>query len=314
MIGIPAGNDISAVRELQPGGVILMGRNAGTPAETRRLTQQIKDACEIPPLIAVDQEGGRVQRLVDGFSKIPSMREVGTKGARAVSICAMSVAAELRDAGLNTNFAPVCDVPTHAQDTVIGERAFSTDAIVAGLLAAEYIRGAGTTVLSCAKHFPGHGGVGVDSHQELPTFAGTIEELEEFHLPPFRAAIGAGVGAMMIGHIAVPCLDENGVPATLSAPIVTQLLREELNFRGLVITDDLEMKALPQNDDSVGARAIAAGCDLLLFCHAPDKARAALEEIKVRLDSGVLSQARVQDSLDRIEWAKKKFGVIAERK
>lgn len=312
MIGIPADGDLAAVRELQPGGVILMGRNGGTPAQVRRLTQAINEALAVPPLIAVDQEGGRVQRLTDGFMKIPAARDLAACGANHVGITAATVAAELRTAGLNCNFAPVCDVPVHGGDTVIASRAFSDDPLRAALLAAEYIRAAQPTVVCTAKHFPGHGGVGIDSHQALPTYEGTWDELEETHLPPFQAAIAAGVDAVMVGHIAVPCLDATGTPASLSAPMVTGLLREKLGFRGLVVTDDLEMKALPQDDAHVAVRAIAAGCDVLLYCHAADKARAAAQAIADAVNGGELPAARVADAVARVAWVKRKYGIVRE--
>ncbi len=227
-----------------------------------------------------------------------------------MGITAASVAAELRDVGVNFNFAPVCDVPVHPDDTVIADRAFSSNPMQASLLAAEYIRAAQGTILCCAKHFPGHGSVGVDSHQALPTFEGTRDELNP-HLQPFRSAIAAGVAAIMVGHIAAPALDASGAPATLSQPIVTGLLRDELNFRGLVVTDDLDMKALPQDEPgSIAVRALNAGCDLLLWCHSPDAARAAIEAIERALDDGTLSQTRVRDALDRVKWAKTRAGII----
>jgi beta-N-acetylhexosaminidase len=311
MIGIPAGNDLSSIDELQPGGVILMGRNALPRAEMRRLSHSIGELCVSPPIIAVDQEGGRVQRLTDGFTRIPPMRELGERGANQVGIMAATVAAELRSAGVSCNFAPVCDVPTHDDDTVIADRAFSNAPIRASLLAAEYIRSAQPTILCCAKHFPGHGGVGVDSHQGLPTFEATREELEAVHLQPFRAAMAAGVGAVMAGHIAVPCIDDSGTPASLSAPIITGLLREQMNFRGLVVTDDLEMGALQSYATAdIAVRSIAAGCDMLLYSHSAEKARAARDAIAAAVESGVLPVARVQDSIERVQWAKQRFGVI----
>jgi beta-N-acetylhexosaminidase len=308
MIGIPADNDLRAVEELQPGGVVLMGRNAGKPDEVRRLTRKIAEVCP-SPLIATDQEGGRVQRLTDGFTPIPRMKKLAQQGARQVGITAAGVAAELREAGVNFNFAPVCDVPVHPDDTVIGDRAFSSNPMLSAILAAEYIRGAQPTVLCCAKHFPGHGGVGVDSHFALPTFSGTREELTP-HLQPFRSTIAAGVAAIMAAHIAVPSLDASGAPASLSQPIISGLLREELNFRGLVVTDDLDMKALPQDEaGEVAIRALRAGCDLLLWCHSPEKARAALIAIERALDNGTLPEARLRDAIERVQWAKNKVGL-----
>ena len=310
IIGLPKDNDLSAIRELQPGGVVLMGRNAGTPTETRRLRRAIQEQLEIAPLICTDQEGGRVQRFKDGFTPIPAARELAKQGAQSVNLAAMNAAAELRGAGINWNFAPVCDVPVHPDDTVIGNRAFSEDPIRAGVFAAEYVRGAQPNILCCAKHFPGHGGVGVDSHQALPTFTGTRAELEP-HLTPFRAAIGAGVASVMVGHLSVPCLDESGAPASLSAPIITGLLREEMGYRGLVVTDDLEMGALAWDAGAIAVRALNAGADLLLWCHSSEKARAALAALDRALDNGTLSAARLNDALARVAWAKTRFGVVA---
>ena len=312
ILGLPADNNLNVVRELQPGGVILMGRNARTAPELRRLSRAINEQLEIPAWISTDHEGGRVQRLRDGFTHFPPAQEVGQGGAQNVSLTAMNVAAELRTAGVNLNFAPVCDVPLHPGDTVIGNRAFSNEPMRAALLAAEYVRGAQGSIMCCAKHFPGHGSVGVDSHAGLPTFSGSREELET-HLAPFRAAQAAGVGAMMIGHISVPALDDSGAPASLSHPIVTGLLREELGFRGLVITDDLEMGALDQTQSGDHAvRALAAGCDVVMFCHEAQKAVAALKAIKRAVDEGTLSEERVADAIRRVDWAKRRFGVIKD--
>ena len=311
-IGIPADGNLDAVRELQPGGVVLFARNAQKPAELRRLARQLNEILEIAPFIAIDHEGGRVQRLTDGFSILPPAREVGDRGARAVNLSAMNAAAELRNAGINVNFAPVCDVPTHEGDTIIGNRAYASEPIRASLLAAEYIRGAQGSMMCCAKHFPGHGGVGVDSHQGLPTFEGTRADLEA-HLQPFRGALAAGVGSMMIGHIVVPCVDASGTPASLSEAIVTGILREEMGFRGLIFTDDMEMGALDQAQSGENAvRALRAGCDNVLICHSADKAREAKSAIETALGNGTLAVERVQDALGRVEWAKRRFGIVAK--
>ena len=303
MVGLPADNDLSFVFEFNPAGVILMGRNARPASEIRALTEELRGL-----LIASDHEGGRVQRLKDGFSVLPTAREVGRGGPQNVRQTARKVAGELRHAGINFNFAPVCDVPVHEGDTVIGARAFSTDFQEAGELASAYIEGLQTQVGACAKHFPGHGGVGLDSHLGLPTFEGTREQLEP-HLVPFRAAIEARVAAMMVAHINVPCLDQTLAPASLSKPIITGLLRDELRFEGLVVSDDLEMGAL----DSLGAgevavRALDAGCDLLLFCHTKQKAIEARDAIEVALKSGRLERQRVEDALDNVARFKRRFG------
>jgi len=303
LIGLPADNDLAFVHEFDPSGVILMGRNARPFDEIRALSEQLRGK-----IISTDHEGGRVQRLKEGFSVLPSAREVALGGAENVFYTARRVAIELSEAGINLNFAPVCDVPTHAEDTIIGTRAFSTSFQVAGEMAAAYISGLKPLVGACAKHFPGHGGVGLDSHLALPTFEGTQADLEP-HLIPFRAAIAANVAAIMVGHIAVTCFDPWGAPASLSEPIIQGLLRQDLGFKGLIISDDLEMGALSSlGAGEIAVRALEAGCDLLLFCHTQSKARDALRAVENALREGRLTEQNLSASLQRIATFKARFG------
>jgi len=303
LIGLPADNDLAFVREFDPSGVILMGRNSRPANEIRALTAQLKGR-----ITSTDHEGGRVQRLREGFEALPTAREVAQGGAANVFETAKRVAEELGDAGINFNFAPVCDVPTHSQDTIIGSRAFSSDFQTAGEMASAYISGLQTRVGACAKHFPGHGGVGLDSHLALPTFEGTREDLEA-HLAPFRAAIAFGVAAIMVGHIAVPALDRSGAPASLSRSITTRLLREELGFAGLIVSDDLEMGALASlGAGEIAVRALEAGCDLLLFCHTQSKASEALRAVENAYWEGRLTERNLSASFQRIAAFKARFG------
>ena len=307
ILGLPADNDLSFVRDFGPGGVILMGRNARPLATIQELTALLRAELD-SPIVASDHEGGRVQRLRDGFEELPPAREVGGLGEESVRQMGARVGQELRRAGLNLNFAPVCDVPIHPNDTVIGSRAFSTDFDAAGALAAAYIGGLQASVGACAKHFPGHGAVGVDSHFGLPSFEGDRAGLEP-HLRPFRAAIGAGVSAIMVAHIEVLALDPSGAPASLSHPLISDLLRGELGFEGLVVSDDLEMGAL--NTIGAGAlavRALRAGCDALLFCHSNEKATEARAAIERALKRGELEAARVEEALGRVGKWKARFG------
>lgn len=304
LIGLPGDNDLSFAREFNPAGVILMGRNARPLAQIRALSDELSAF-----FIASDHEGGRVQRLKDGFEILPPAREIGQGGAVAVRKVAERVGRELRSAGINLNFAPVCDVPVHENDTVIGARAFSSDFAEAGELASAYIEGLQrVNVGACAKHFPGHGGVGVDSHLGLPVFEGSREELEP-HLAPFRAAIKANVGAMMVAHISVPCLDPSNAPASLSRPIVSDLLKGELGFEGLVVSDDLEMGALESlGAGEIAVRSLEAGCDLLLFCHSPDKVVKARDAVEAALSNGRLKRERVAQALAQVAGFKARFG------
>ncbi len=310
MVGLGGENDLSFVGEFQPAGVILMGRNARPFAQVQQLTAQLRATLE-NPIIASDHEGGRVQRLKDGFEILPSARELAQNGAQNVREVARRVGRELSDAGLNLNFAPVCDVPIHANDTVIGSRAFSTDFDEAGDFVSAYIAGLQNEncVGACAKHFPGHGGVGVDSHFGLPAFEGTREQLEP-HLKPFRAAIQADVGAVMVAHIEVLELDSSGAPASLSRPLISDLLRGELGFQGLVVSDDLEMGALDTiSSGAVAVRALDAGCDLLLFCHSPQKVLEAQAAIERALKTKRLDEARVEEALERVGKWKARFAL-----
>lgn len=307
MVGLDGDNNLSFVREFQPAGVILMGRNARPFVEVQEFCAELRQVLN-NPIIASDHEGGRVQRLKDGFEILPPAREIARGGIQNVREVAARVGRELSEAGLNLNFAPICDVPIHEGDTVIGSRAFSTDFEEAGELAAAYIEGLQTRIGACAKHFPGHGGVGVDSHFGLPTFEGTREELEP-PLQPFRAAIAANVSAMMVAHIALPELDPSGAPASLSRPIISDLLRGELGFEGLAVSDDLEMGALDTiSSGALAVRALEAGSDLLLFCHSPQKALDARAAIERAVKTKRLDEARVEEALSRVAAWKVRFG------
>ncbi|RYX84051.1 beta-N-acetylhexosaminidase [bacterium] len=313
MVGLPADNDLSFVREFKPGGVILMGRNARPFDEIAQLSRQLAEAVE-NIIIASDHEGGRVQRLKEGFEVLPPARDVASLGVDNVRQVAERVAKEFKGAGLNLNFAPVCDVPTHQGDTVIGKRAFSTNFDEAGQFAAAYIEGlqGESRVGACAKHFPGHGGVGVDSHFGMPTFFGQRDELEP-HLKPFRASIQAGVSAIMVAHIAVPEIDPSGAPASLSHPLISGVLREELGFDGLIVSDDLEMGALETiSPGAIAVRALNAGCDFLLFCHSSQKAIEARDAVEKALSDGRLEPARVAEALSRIVAWRRAFAAVTQ--
>lgn len=305
MVGLPANNDLMFVEELRPSGVILMGRNARPFEQIQELTRQLRELGV--SLIASDHEGGRVQRLKEGFTVLPLAREVASGGIENVRATAHLVGRELGNAGINFNFAPVCDVPIHEGDTVIGHRAFSTNFKEAGELASVYCQGLQERVGACAKHFPGHGGVGVDSHFGLPVFPGTVEELEP-HLVPFKSTIKSGVSAIMVAHISVPSLDPTNSPASLSQSIATDLLRGELGYEGLVVSDDLEMGALGNiGAGDIAVRALNAGCDLLLFCHSASKVIEAKAAVEAALSDGRLERVRVEEALARIETWKGKF-------
>jgi beta-N-acetylhexosaminidase len=252
------------------GGVILFARNIESPEQVRTLTASLHAEApeDAPLLIAIDQEGGRVQRLREPWTAWPPMREVGDARDPALTAAvARGLARELRDLGLALDFAPVVDVDTNPQNPVIGDRSFSRDPELVALHTKHFItamQGAG--VAACAKHFPGHGDTSSDSHHELPRLLHTIDRLREIELPPFAAAVDAGVASIMTAHILFPSLDPER-PATISREIMA-LLREDLGYDGVVFSDDLEMKAVADHHRPAALveGSLAADVDALLVC------------------------------------------------
>ena len=253
-------------------GVILFARNL-TPdvLAVAALNASVAAAshAELPPLVAIDQEGGRVARLGPPALVVPPMRVLAETGdaARAERV-ARAVARELAALGFTMNFAPVLDVNNCATNPVIGDRAFGSDAATVVRFGEAYVRGLQSGgVLACGKHFPGHGDTTMDSHFDLPVVDVPRARLDEVELPPFAAAARAGVAALMTAHVVYPALDRER-PATLSPAICTTLVRETLGFAGVLFSDDLEMKAISDRYglEDAAVRSIAAGCDVLLVC------------------------------------------------
>ncbi len=305
------------VTELAAGGVILMGRNIKMPAETAsdiaRL-QLLARLHDLPPLfIAVDQEGGRVQRL--GPPRYPRRLSARATGAsldpvNAARQTAHRIGSELRALGFNWDFAPVLDVDSNPNNPVIGDRSYGSNptAVAALGVAAVYGFQDDAGILACGKHFPGHGDTETDSHFALPTIRRSRAALDAVEMIPFRAAIDAGLAAVMTAHILFPALDPD-LPATLSPAILTGLLRQELGFDGLIITDDLEMRGVADKWGAPEAAVLAvlAGADLLLCCHEWETQRAIHAALLSAVQTGRLTEARLDQSLARIAAAKAKW-------
>src|SRR4051794_18529966 len=224
------------MRDCQLGGAVLFADNIGTPEETRALTAQIQEACGrpgLPAIISADQGGGGVQRLKPPAPSFPSAMAVGATGSTEhARHWGLATGRELRALGLNMDFAPVLDVNNNPQNPVIGTRSYGErpeEVARLGVAAFRGLQEAG--VVATGKHFPGHGDTGLDSHYDLPQIEGDLERLRAVELPPFRAAIAAGIPAIMTTHIVFPALDPDGLPGTLSPRILNGLLRDELGFR-----------------------------------------------------------------------------------
>ena len=299
-------------REFSLGGVVYFARNVEEPAQVAEVSREIHQlTAELPPWVAVDQEGGRVARFRSGFTRWPPMATLGRSGDEALARrFARALAEELRAVGITLDFAPVLDIFTNPKNTVIGDRALAgrADEVARlGVAIIEELQQAG--LAACGKHFPGHGDTLADSHHDLPIVEHDPERLRAVEFAPFRAAMAAGVASIMSCHVLVPAFDEQH-PGTLSPRIVQGVLRDELGFDGLVFTDDMEMKAIagrmPVPDACVSA--IAAGCDAVLVCSGDHDLQAATLEALIRaVETDVLPYKRVEQALARQRRAKERF-------
>ena len=301
----------SLAREFGLGGVILFARNIVEPEQVAELAYDAARLVpDLPTWVSVDQEGGRVARLKAPFTEWPPMATLGRSGDIALAgRFARALAAELKAVGITLDYAPVLDVHTNPKNPVIGDRALAETADVVGRLGAAIIDALQTQgIAACGKHFPGHGDTSTDSHLELPLVEHPPERLREVEFEPFRAAVAADVATIMTAHVLVPSLDEN-VPATLSKRIVG-MLRDELRFQGVILSDDLEMKAVAASYPvpEAAVRAVAAGCDGVLICSGDHDAQAAaLEALVHAIEEERIPFSRIEDALKRQQRAKERF-------
>ena len=268
------------------GGVILFARNYASTGQLARLTEEIHTLRNPPLVIAVDHEGGRVQRFRDGFAALPAMRELGwawDHGEQQARQLAQEVgfvlAAELLAHGVDLSLAPVLDIDRGAS-SVIGDRAFHPDPRVVGELARAVLQGFRQAGMNgVAKHFPGHGHVAADSHHEVPVDERTYEAIEAADLVPFRRLIEAGIGGIMPAHVIYPRVDDR--PAGYSTVWLKQVLRGRLGFDGVIFSDDLSMEgARFAGGVTERARAaLGAGCDMVLLCNSPQAVDELLENL-----------------------------------
>lgn len=299
-------------REFDLGGVIYFARNIEEPGQVRELSRESAALKQEWPLwISVDQEGGRVARLKRPFTEWPPMITLGRCGDDEMTArFARALADELRAVGINLDYAPVLDVHTNPKNPVIGDRALSERAEVVARLGSRMIQALqAADVAACGKHFPGHGDTSTDSHLELPIVDQSPERIAAVELLPFRAAVAADVACIMTAHVMVPALDA-ARPATLSPVIVTDLLKTTMGHRGMVISDDLGMKAISESTGLGEAMVLSllAGCDAVLLCNqTPDEQFGALEAVVKAIESGRVPMTRIDDALERQERVKHRF-------
>ena len=314
VVGFPGREITPDLRDLVRDGIagcILFARNIGDAREVATLCAELKKLAARPFLLCVDQEGGRVARLRGPpFTSIPPMRTVGDRGdEHYCSEVGQLIAAEVQAVGFDWVFAPVVDVDTNPANPVIGDRSLSRDAATVARLGIAVARGIESRgVASCAKHFPGHGDTATDSHKTLPILPHDMERLRRIELVPFQAYARQKLASVMTAHVLFEAID-NVLPATLSAKVIDGVLRKEIGFDGVIVSDDLEMKAIAENfaPGEAAALALGAGVDLQLVCHRADVQRAAIEGVVKAIESGRIPRGRLDSAAGRVRALAHRF-------
>lgn len=299
------------------GGVIYFSDNLVTLDQTKEMLANIQSYSMALTgrglFLSVDEEGGTVARVADnlGTTAFEDMRTYGDAGdgAKAYEI-GTTLASELKEIGFNVDFAPVADVLTNQENTVIGDRSFGTDAGLVSQMVAQEVQGLTQGGVLCApKHFPGHGSTSGDTHDGFAASDRTMEELQECDLKPFQAAIDAGAPMIMVGHMTMTAIDSEN-PASMSSKIVTDLLRHQMGYNGIIITDAMNMGAISDNYTSgeAAVKAIAAGCDMVLCVN---NLQSAVDSVTEAVEDGTLSEAAIDQSVARILSAKLQYGLIS---
>ncbi|WP_043932384.1 beta-N-acetylhexosaminidase [Bacillus sp. EB01] len=305
------------IREHHVGGIILFGRNIGTPQDILNLTNELqKEAKEAgheqPLLICIDQENGVVRRLGEGATIFPGAMLLGATGnpENAYQV-GLATGKELKALGINWNLAPVLDVNNNSDNPVIGVRSYGESADKVGLFGQNAMKGMQDAgVITTLKHFPGHGDTNVDSHLDLPVISHSLERLYEIELKPFIENIKQGADTIMSAHVYFPAIEDSpGVPATLSKKVITGLLREQLGFDGVITTDCMEMNAIANTIGTAagGVAAIKAGVDLVMVSHLHNLQKDTIDSIVAAVDAGKIEEAAIDAAVGRIQRLKDKY-------
>lgn len=315
--GLELSDDSAAfLSQARIGGVILFAHNYESPSQVAELCNQIQECrTDLPLWIAVDHEGGRVQRFKKGFTRIPEAKIFGDLDSPKLTFdISEMIAKELKAVGINVNFSPVADINTNPKNPVIGARAYGNDEATVTKQVTAMVRGHSVGgVQPCVKHFPGHGDTSVDSHFALPKVDTGIETLMDREFKPFLKAFKSRCHMVMTAHVLVPNLDPDH-PATFSNKILRDLLRGELRYNRIIISDDLEMKAITDHygADQAPRLAIQASCDILIY-RSEKAGRAAYTQLVRDLDQGLLDPKVVLESWERLKDLKKEVLMPYER-
>ena len=307
-------NTKKLVNQFHIGGIIFYKNNFNTPAQTIQLVNQLKteNSSRLPLFLSTDQEGGRVTRLPGGLTNFPTNEQIGKVNNREFSYkIGTLLGRELKEFGLNLDFAPVLDINSNPNNPVIGDRSFGNNLEIVSELGIQTMKGIQSqNVIPTIKHFPGHGDTSVDSHLDLPIINKSLKELKELELIPFERAIDDGADVVMVAHILLPKLDKTN-PASMSKVIMTDLLRDQLSFNGVIITDDMTMGAITEHFDigKAAVESVKAGSDIILVGHNYDNVMKISSSLKTAVQNGEISEQRLNESTERIIQLKRKYNI-----
>lgn len=294
-------------------GVVLFARNLIEPKQIHELCTELqslrhKMIDKAPLFISVDMEGGRVARLKSPFTIWPAVKNLGDLDNPTITFhFANRMGQELKAIGINLDFAPCVDIFSNPKNTVIGDRSVGSDPELVAKHTSALVRGyIKSGIISCAKHFPGHGNTLIDSHEDLPVENADLKRLNDFELVPFKRSFRARVDMVMSSHIQFPKVDPKW-PVTLSETFLKNILRDDIRFRGIVVSDDLGMKAMTKHfePEIIPVRALQAGVEILLYCNEPDAPPKAIEDITTAIAQGSLQKEQLQTSYMKIMNLKK---------
>lgn len=299
------------VEDEKVGGLILFKGNIETSSQLKSLVEDIKKLdASVPLFISIDEEGGRVSRLPDDTNKFPSASEIGAKDDEGYSYeNGIKMGKVLSNYGINMDFAPVLDIYSNNKNTVIGDRAFGNNEEIVSTMGIAMMKGLqDENIIDCVKHFPGHGDTEVDSHVGLPIVYKNLEELEKFEFIPFKKAIESNCDVVMVSHIVLNEIDSKN-PSSLSKTVISGLLRENLGFDKVVITDDMNMSAITNtiSVEKASIESIKAGSDIILIGGGLDTITSVIREIESAIKNGDLSEDRIDESVYRILELKSKY-------
>ncbi|GKZ02024.1 glycoside hydrolase family 3 [Paraclostridium bifermentans] len=299
------------INDLKVGGVILFSRNIKDSNQLKKLNLDIEEANKnIPVLISIDEEGGRVNRLAKNIKTFESAKSIGDKGdIKYAYENGKEIGKTLKEHKINMNFAPVLDIYSNSKNTVIGDRAFGDNEKIVETMGIATMQGLkDEDVISVIKHFPGHGDTEVDSHIGLPVVEKSIDQLYDFEFVPFKKAIESGADAVMVSHILMKQIDDKN-PATLSYNLITKILRNDMKFSNVIITDDMCMKAITNrlSVEEASIKSIKAGSDIILIGSDIGKTNSVIEKIKLAVERNEISEKRIDESVYRILKLKEKL-------